>query len=317
MASLITERMRFLHVPKTGGSFATAAMLAAGVQADRPESVPFHADLAAACEYADRFTFAFVRHPLEFWRSYWGYRRRTGWDPANAIDVAAGCEDFAEFIERMIEHSPGAAGALFECYVGPPGAEIDFIARHERLKGDLCRALRLAGEPFDEAILRSHEPVNATDYDEHPARYSPEMAERLAEAESVAIERFYPWDPIPSHLLARRARRGARSPHAARREAGSRAIASSLARRLEQATIDLGDARAQLAALERTHAALRRADADWRELLRTRDGQLAATERRLAATEHALGLLRHSRLIRWSRPLRACWYRLRDRVAHA
>jgi hypothetical protein len=54
MASLITERMRFLHVPKTGGSFATAAMLAAGVPADRPGSVPFHADLSAACDYADR-----------------------------------------------------------------------------------------------------------------------------------------------------------------------------------------------------------------------------------------------------------------------
>jgi hypothetical protein len=65
MASLITPRMRFLHVPRTGGSWATHAMFAAGVIAQRPDDVPFHAGFADSRRYADRFTFAFVRHPLE------------------------------------------------------------------------------------------------------------------------------------------------------------------------------------------------------------------------------------------------------------
>ena len=197
MATVVTLDLRFLHVPKTGGSWVTAAMAAAGVLARRPRGVPFHADLAGACDYADRFTFAFVRHPLDLWRSYWAYRLRAGWDPDSDLDRDAASPDFDQFVNRMIERAPGPAGDSFERFVGPVGAEIDFIGRYERLVDDLVAALRIAGETFDETLLRAHPRVNSSDYAGGTGLYTRRTAERLAEHERATIERFYPADPIP------------------------------------------------------------------------------------------------------------------------
>ena len=201
MASLVTARIRFLHLPKTGGSWATAAMHAAGVPAVHPQALPFHADLAQSRDYADRFTFAFVRHPLDFWRSYWAYRMRDGWNPASHIDAPAASPDFNEFINRVIARVPGDAGALYERFVGSATEEIDFVGRHEHLADDLVVALRLAGEAFDEPRLRACPAVNVSDYARLPAFYEPRTAQRLAECERAVIERFYPSEPIPLRLL--------------------------------------------------------------------------------------------------------------------
>ncbi len=91
MASGFTSELRFLHTPKTGGSWAYAAMLAAGIRLQHPAQP---ANLSPrARHYADAghpglaeiegpdglFTFAFVRHPLAWWRSFWGHRMREGW----------------------------------------------------------------------------------------------------------------------------------------------------------------------------------------------------------------------------------------------
>jgi hypothetical protein len=113
MPWFVTSRVRFLHVPKTGGSWATDAMCAAGVAAVHPEPSPAHATLDESSGYGDRFTFAFVRHPLDYWRSYWAYRVGTGWDQDNPVDREAGAENFEDFIERVIAFAPGAASALF------------------------------------------------------------------------------------------------------------------------------------------------------------------------------------------------------------
>jgi hypothetical protein len=208
-------------------------MFAAGVAASRPESLTFHADLADSRDYADRFTFAFVRHPLAFWRSYWGYRVREGWDPDNHIDRQAASPDFEQFINRVIEFAPGEAGATFERFVGPPGDEIDFVGRHERLADDLVAALRSAGEGFDESALRAHPQANTSDYDKAPAVYTRRTAERLAECERATIERFYPADPIPQRFLD---------------EAYEPRLDPALLRgRVEQLEVELRDTRAQLA----------------------------------------------------------------------
>ena len=206
MASLITDRMRFLHLPKTGGTWVTQAIWAAGVDAVRPPSMPFHADLAETAAYDGRFTFACVRHPLEFWRSYWAYRMRDGWHPESEIDAAAASPDLNEFARRVAASLPGAAGALYEAFVGAPGAEIDFIGRHERLADDVCTALRLAGEPFDERALRRHPAVNTSEYSGAAAWFEPDVARALARSERAAIERFYPFEPIPRRLVRSPAR---------------------------------------------------------------------------------------------------------------
>lgn len=277
MATLINRRLRFLHVPKTGGTWATEAMFAAGVIADRPPSVPFHGGLADTSGFGDRFTFAFIRHPLEFWLSYWGFRMRTGWDLENGIDSTAASADFGEFIDALVRHHPGAASAVYEQSVGRAGEEIDFVGRHERLADDLCVALGLAGEVFDEQRLRSHPPANRADLVRYPACYTRETAERLAAAESAAIERFYAHDPIPRRLLGQ--------PEEPARPG---------ALHLQRSAIELRDARAELAALRRADLALQ--------------STLETQRRELADAREALSLLRSSRVLRWSRPLRLTWY---------
>ncbi|HTU79973.1 MAG TPA: sulfotransferase family 2 domain-containing protein [Solirubrobacteraceae bacterium] len=258
------------------------AIFAAGIVASRPPCLPFHGGLGESLRFSDRFTFAFVRHPFEFWLSYWGYRMRTGWDPDNRIDAAAASEDFEEFVDILVARAPGAASTMYESYVGPPGEEIDFIGRHERLADDLCLALRLAGEEFDQERLRDHPPVNCADFDRYPARYTRSTAERLLKAESASIERFYAHEPLPTRLLA--PRRAARAP---------------IADRLQRSELELRDARAELA----QH---RRADHERHRLLKER-------EQELADTTEALSALRSSRLVRWSRPLRTSWYAWRTR----
>jgi hypothetical protein len=288
MATLVTARMRFLHVPKTGGSWATQAMFAAGVAGERPAPMPFHAGLAESADFADRFTFGFVRHPLDFWRSYWGYRMRTGWDPDSRLDRAVSSSDFDRFVEGLLRDGRGAAGRIFESYVGPPGAEISFVGRFERLADDLCLALRLAGEDFSEAALRGHPTVNETDYRAYPALYPPSLAERLAESERDAIDRFYAWDPLPARLIA---------------DAGPGDEPSSLAVRLERAELALRDARSEL-------SIVRLANDRSADLVRRRELDLVAAER-------ALQTLRDCRTIRWSRPMRTRWHRIQARRSHA
>jgi hypothetical protein len=277
MATLINERFRFLHLPKTGGTWAMEAMWAAGVVAARPTHVPDHAGLAETRDFSDRFTFAFIRHPLEFWLSYWGYRMRTGWDPDHQIDAAAGSADFGKFVDTVVEQFAGAASEVYERYVGRPGEEIDFIGRHERLTDDVCAALQLAGEEFDEDRLRSHPPVNCTDFSRHPAGYTPESAARMAAAEGVAIERFYAYEPIPSRLLGLPTSTEDRGK-----------------RRLQRATIELRDARAELSVLKAAE--------------RKRLDLIERQAHELVETREALSSLRSSHLVRWSRPLRVSWY---------
>jgi hypothetical protein len=75
MPTFLTKRMIFVHVPKTGGSWMTQAVKSAGVPTwapdplgDRSYSEHGHADLRDV-GVSDRFSVAFIRHPLDWWRS--------------------------------------------------------------------------------------------------------------------------------------------------------------------------------------------------------------------------------------------------------
>jgi len=200
--------MCLLHVPKTGGTWATRALIDAGVPCKAVELARLdhyaehgHVWLGDIAPDADLFSVAFVRHPLSWWRSFWAHRMREGWlFPDHEIDSRASSDDFDEFISMVIERLPGFLGVLFERFIGPPERPISFIGRYEHLTDDLARAVRLAGEPFDEARLRSTLPENVGDYQRFPACYDPVLAQALAEAEHRTIDRFYANDTIAERL---------------------------------------------------------------------------------------------------------------------
>jgi hypothetical protein len=207
LSSFVTPRLRFLHVPRTGGVWIGQALIAAGVAVEpllRPQNgiSSGHAGLRATGDYADRFTLAYVRHPLEWWRSLWVFRMRTGWVADHLIDSATRSEDFNDFVSLVVERLPGHFAERSAVYIGEPEEPISYIGRFESLLDDLVSALTLAGESFDEAALRAQPPANANDYACLPALYEPELAVALAGAEHRLIERFYADDPVPGRLLA-------------------------------------------------------------------------------------------------------------------
>ena len=184
--------------------WAYHAMAAAGIAPLPGVELIFHADLGQSEAFADRFTIAFVRHPLPWWRSYWAYRMRTGWVMESHVDAAAASEDFGEFIAGVVAHVPGWASEVFWSFCGAPERPIEFIGYHERLALDLERGLRLAGALFDERALRAEPPRNTSDEMLARARYTPALARALATAEARAIDRFYPGLAIPPDVVARR-----------------------------------------------------------------------------------------------------------------
>jgi hypothetical protein len=142
------------------------------------------------CPHPGRFRFAFVRHPVEFYRSYWRFKMGAGWDPANPLDMDCAATDFPAFVRNVLRLYPGMCGRLYQDYVGPPGGEIEFIGRHERLADDLILALRLIGERVDEAAIRACPPRNVSDRARFPAEYSRDLEEAVRRAEAPALERF-------------------------------------------------------------------------------------------------------------------------------
>lgn len=187
---LLLPRSCFLHVPKTGGNWVKQAIAAAGIPGrEVRRSGTTHLG-RADCPQPEKFLFAFVRHPLDLYRSYWQYKMGTGWDAANAIDRHCSSPDFHEFVRRVIAHYPGVLGQSLEAFVGPPADEIDFVGRYEKLADDLVRALELAGESFDEAAIRTLPPVNVSRKDQFPATYTPALERALREVEAATLERF-------------------------------------------------------------------------------------------------------------------------------
>lgn len=109
-----------------------------------------------------RYIGAFVRDPLEWYRSYWAYRMERGWRPQYPLDKHCQSDDFEMFVRNAFSILPGALSNIYSSYVGKPSDEIDFIGRQEQLADDFASFLRLIGEVADESALRSGARVNAT-----------------------------------------------------------------------------------------------------------------------------------------------------------
>jgi hypothetical protein len=197
--------MLFLHAPKTGGTWVTVALEAVGISYERiwtrlGAGNRGHPTLLESATFTDRFTFAFVRHPLDLYRSFWADNMRVGWPPNRPFyDLRS--DHFPTYVDRILRQHPGFFSEHLEEFTGPPEAQIAFVGRYESLVDDLVRALSLAGEEFDEARLRAIPPANRNDYARHHATYDRALADRVVESEQQAIQRWYAGDPRPARVL--------------------------------------------------------------------------------------------------------------------
>lgn len=186
--SALHEKFGFIHVPKTGGTWAVQAMDQAGIKvivmgegADR--HVPYD-------KVPGPFRFGFARDPATWYRSYWVHKKRREDYPAvpDRFDQAVRAStDFPSFVEAVTSYVPHYVSDLYEYFLGPPGA-IEYVGRQENLVEDLVAALKLAGVEFDPDALRAVPPVN--EGTEDMPEITPELRQMIVTSERRAYDRF-------------------------------------------------------------------------------------------------------------------------------
>lgn len=134
-------------------------------------------------------TFAFVRHPLLWYRSFWAFQKAMNW--SIAPDWVRDCQssDFQEFTENFLAKKPSYVTHLYRKYVGLKKSKVHFIGRQETLVDDLVRVLQRAGEAFDEQKLRSIPPVNTRQWGEEPT-ISTELQDLVYEQDREVYDVF-------------------------------------------------------------------------------------------------------------------------------
>ena len=190
-AMLILQNACFIHVPKTGGRWVRQALLNAGVSFEdfQLHNTP-HVNLQD-CPVPCRFKFAFVRHPLTMYRSYWQFKMTYGWDDNNYFDRDCQSGQFHDFVHKVLTQHPGAYGRRLDEMVGKPDREIEYIGRFENLVEDLITALQRAGEDFDAERIRNTPPCNVSNKLRFPADYSAALESQIRETEHYALTRFH------------------------------------------------------------------------------------------------------------------------------
>lgn len=187
----------FFHTPKTGGCWVRQAILNSGIPTNEviPESL-INKDLSgAACLHTGRriikahgrFTFSFVRMPDTWLQSYWGYRMTTGWDDRHIMDREIKSDIFSEYAQAYIEKFP----EQFSTMVANFTDGVDFVGRQENLVEDLIKALTLAGEEFDPAVISRTKLKNESRKDLNK-EYAPGQREKILEINKDFIQEFYP-----------------------------------------------------------------------------------------------------------------------------
>ncbi len=197
-----TKKSIFYHIPKTGGIFVKEAMRHSGAVYDRTRRI-YRAthkfglkrehtipDDVKDIDKEGRFSFAFVRKPFEWYRSFWAHRNREGFVlvPKFPLDFLWD-KNFETFITNVIKTYPdGFLTDIYKCYVGEDGKALDFVGRQENLREDLIKALTLAGEEFNEKRIRTIKKFNTTASEEV---LNERIKQVLMEKEKWITDTFY------------------------------------------------------------------------------------------------------------------------------
>lgn len=192
----------FLHIPKTGGTWIETALERSQVLTQRPpqrRDVSIRHALPQHIHVDPRHVFAFVRHPLRWYESWWKFQAGTWhrfepsvWHPQRCLEPCAS-DRFMEFVSSCAQQEPAYVTRMYEWYLGPAHSPRRvLVGRHENLADDLVRILEEIDEDFDEKALRSVAPINVS----RCRRGVPEWAdsalkERVESYEAAFVRRFY------------------------------------------------------------------------------------------------------------------------------
>lgn len=201
-----TEKSVFYHVPKTGGIWVKEAIRRSGLKYGRCKEMRMGQEFNLKREHStpdvvrseDRdglFGFCFVRHPVGWYKSFWAYRIKTkNLDPRFPADRVWDY-DFEKFVGNVLDAYPdGFVTQLYQFYVGEDLEKVDFIGRQENLADDLVTALTLAGEEFDESLLRTTRWHNISARGRKLRKLcipSDELVDRIVKVENWVVDGFY------------------------------------------------------------------------------------------------------------------------------
>jgi hypothetical protein len=226
MAVILKNGALFLHIPKTGGTWVTRVLREARLL--RSSIGHRHANLdhllAPGWQGLGRriewiwkrglllrthprpFTFCFVRHPLDWYESYYRYKsqpaiawERDGerdnfhrWHPNAVLNgLGQGPEgeprEFNDFVSEAMDRFPGYVSALYAHYTFRP---VDFVGRQESLRDDLVEVLGRMGCDFDPALIQGRERINRSRAPEERLEWDPAVRARALRLERAALERF-------------------------------------------------------------------------------------------------------------------------------
>ncbi|GAB4168770.1 MAG: hypothetical protein OHK0026_07030 [Rhodocyclaceae bacterium] len=221
MALILRTGAIFLHVPKTGGTWVAQVLCELGLvegeighkhaDVDRVlyprenwrEGLRYWFDRARGWDARREkpFMFCFVRHPLDWYESWYKYHSAGGshawsgngdgrslwkWSPCAALD-GTGDAEFNRFVANAIRKCPGFVTQLYARYTTD---HVDFVGRYETLYEDLIRVLRLIGAECDAHRVRAHPAANRSVSPARPIAWDPALREELVRLEYAALVRY-------------------------------------------------------------------------------------------------------------------------------
>ncbi len=226
MAVILKNGALFLHIPKTGGTWVTKVLrdaglvrcsighrhgnlehvLAPGWQGPGRRLEWFWKRALHLRTHPRPFTFCFVRHPLDWYESFYRYKSqpKLDWIPdgerdnfhrwhPNAVLNGLGrgegtaARDFNEFVSAVMDRYPGYVTALYCHYTFRP---VDFVGRQETLRADLAEVLGRIGCEFDPGLVHGTERINRSRAETERLEWDPAVRARALRLERAALERF-------------------------------------------------------------------------------------------------------------------------------
>jgi len=201
--AIFLKNATFLHIPKTGGTWVRKQLQNMGLveeivygQDCEPQFGTGRTNIHNIPIYDERFdvdrlVFCFVRNPLDWYKSYFGYRQITPWvHDSLRLDMFCESKDFNEFIDKVIQNFPfGYCTRLYsffkECHHVSPYV---WVGRQENLKSDLIKILNTFQIEFDESKI-TDDKINDSETSQYI--YTPEQERKIRAIEKEVFTIYY------------------------------------------------------------------------------------------------------------------------------
>lgn len=202
-----THKSVIYHIPKCAGIWVKEAVRRSGIEYGRCRSVraqrgvahPFglsreHSTPDNTAHVDGLYSFCFVRHPAQWYKSFFAYRYKSGHLDHKFPPDRVWNKDFNTFVHNVIDEHGDFVTQLYQYFVGSNCDKVDFIGKQESVVYDLITALNNAGETFDEDIIRNarrRNVVASSKKYKSVVVLNKETKKRILKTEQWIMENFY------------------------------------------------------------------------------------------------------------------------------